>query len=355
MKIIDRTTDIHPESRFDLDSVLFFDIETTGLSKEVSYVYLIGCAYKEAKNWVIKQFLAEHIREERQLVEAFYEVAQKYHTLVHFNGLHFDVPYMDHKAEEYGLSFRLCLMEQYDILLKARKARTLLGMGKMSQKAVEAYLKIRRDDEMSGGELIPFYFEYQNTGDARLEKYLLLHNYDDMQGMLKISPFVAYADLAEGRFHVTGIETEIGGSGGTQETITISMEPESALPRAFEKSGPQYLLAGSDRLLQLVLTPVRTEACFYFEDYKNYYYLPDEDRAIHKDLAQFVDKANRVKATKKTCYVKKQSDFLPQRGELFSPCFKIPDVKDRTFFESSVLFQADEEQIRRYVLEFFRK
>ena len=39
----------------------------------------------------------------------------------------------------------------------------------------------------------------------------------------------------------------------------------------------------------------------YFTDYKNYYYLPKEDTAIHKSIAAFVEADNKEKA-KKLCY-----------------------------------------------------
>ena len=58
------------------------------------------------------------------------------------------------------------------------------------------------------------------------------------------------------------------------------------------------------------------ELKYFFENYKDYFYLPDEDEAIHKSIAQFVDKNHRVKATKNNCYTKKSGYFLP----VFSDC-----------------------------------
>lgn len=49
----------------------------------------------------------------------------------------------------------------------------------------------------------------------------------------------------------------------------------------------------------------------YFEDYKNYYYLPQEDMAIHKSVAAYVAAENKEKATKSTCYIKKTDAFIP--------------------------------------------
>ena len=49
----------------------------------------------------------------------------------------------------------------------------------------------------------------------------------------------------------------------------------------------------------------------FFKDYKDYYYLPAEDTAIHKSVGEFVDKKARVQATARTAYIKKTGSFLP--------------------------------------------
>ena len=49
---------------------------------------------------------------------------------------------------------------------------------------------------------------------------------------------------------------------------------------------------------------------YYFENYKEYYYLPEEDMAIHKSLAIYVDKKFRVKATPTTSYTYVELDTI---------------------------------------------
>ena len=348
MKVITCTTDITPESRFDLDSVLFFDIESTGLSKVYSCVYLIGCAYREGGVWNIRQYLAEHLSEEGELVASFLEFARNFQTLVHFNGAGFDVPYMDSKAADYGLEFRLSEMENIDILKRIRAAKKLLPMEKMNQKSVERFLKIRRDDEMSGGELIPVYFDYQKTGDERLERFLLLHNFDDVKGMLRISPAVNYAEICEGGFYVQNLDRGEG-------QVTFDCVLDAPIPRPFEKEDMQFLLAANDAFMQLIVPVYRGTAHYYLADYKNYYYLPQEDKVIRKELAQFVDKEHKVKATKKNCFLKKESSFLPQKETLFEPSFCLPDAPKTNYFEADKLIGADTAHLKQYVLQFVKQ
>ena len=55
---------------------------------------------------------------------------------------------------------------------------------------------------------------------------------------------------------------------------------------------------------------------------------------MHKSVAQFVAKEYRKKATKETCYQKKEGVFLPQPEEIITPAFRL-HAKDRfSYFEN---------------------
>ena len=93
--------------------------------------------------------------------------------------------------------------------------------------------------------------------------------------------------------------------------------------------GIQILLHESKGIIRL---PIRQATLKYFyKDYKNYYYLPEEDTAIHKSIGQFVDRDHKVAATKETCYQKKTGNFIriPKPGPL--PCFQT-DCKSKEYF-----------------------
>ena len=74
-----------------------------------------------------------------------------------------------------------------------------------------------------------------------------------------------------------------------------------------------------------------TELKLFYKDYKNYYYLPKEDMVVHKSLASFVDKENKVKAAASNCYTRQRGSFikLPESG--FLPVFKA-DYSDKTIY-----------------------
>ena len=56
---------------------------------------------------------------------------------------------------------------------------------------------------------------------------------------------------------------------------------------------------------------------------------------MHKSVAQFVEKEYRKKATRETCYQKKEGFFLPQPEEIITPAFRL-HAKDRfSYFEAA--------------------
>ncbi len=53
-------------------SPIFYDIETTGLSRYSTFVYLIGAVRHEQNLWILTQWLAESPEEESLIIEEIY-------------------------------------------------------------------------------------------------------------------------------------------------------------------------------------------------------------------------------------------------------------------------------------------
>ena len=98
-----------------------------------------------------------------------------------------------------------------------------------------------------------------------------------------------------------------------------------------------------------MIVPIYEEELKYFyANYKNYYYLPTEDMAIHKSIASFVDKDYREQATAENCYTRKFSLYLPQWEVLTEPFFK-RDYRSRDlFFELTDDIKKDRDLFSRY-------
>ena len=90
------------------------------------------------------------------------------------------------------------------------------------------------------------------------------------------------------------------------------------------------------------------ELKYFYSNYKDYYYLPIEDNAIHRSVAHFVDKDHRIKATAATCYTRKQSSYLPQWNILFEPFFKKDYHSKELFFELTDEFKRQRGDFSKY-------
>ena len=64
----------------------------------------------------------------------------------------------------------------------------------------------------------------------------------------------------------------------------------------------------------------------FYSDYKNYYYLPKEDMAIHKSVAAYVDHEYREKCKTYNCYVRKTVPSSDSTLTSWKPQFRF-DIK----------------------------
>ena len=209
-------------------------------------------------------------------------------------------------------------MQSFDILKRLRAKRALLPLPNFRQKSVEQFLGIGRDDRFSGGELISVYEEYTRTHDKDAEHFLLLHNEEDIKGMPAILPVLSYGDAL-----CSGFEVVDSGKSKDGRDLFATLQFPFSFPRPLD-----YDAAGGIRLhfessrIDVTIRLLLDELKFFYPDYKNYWYLTEEDYAIHKKLASFVDRAYRVPATAATCYTRMQGSFLPALRDADLPVFR---------------------------------
>lgn len=322
--------------------IAFFDIETTGLSANASSIYLIGIMYMntDTNHWELCQWFADDYNSEKQILESFLEALLNYKYLYHFNGQTFDIPYVLKKCAKHAVVLNEKCMKIFsdttntysiDLLKCIRTLRKALSLEKCNQTAVEQWLGIARTDTFNGGELISVYSEYMQqkilnpTGSQQLEKTLLLHNHDDIEMMLNLCSMLTYHELLSDNATTRLLPKECFSSLKMQSCeesqISFSVTLFSPVPKKIQITA-WYPECKSKVLSPAILELNHTTATFifpiikdclkfFFDQYKEYYYLPKEDTAIHKSVAEFVDPAFRKKATAATCYVKKEGTYLP--------------------------------------------
>ena len=317
---------------------LFIDIETTGLYVRSSNLYMIGCAYFDAgaepAAWRSIQWLATNYEDELNVLNAFAAFAKPYRYLIHFNGNQFDIPYLQSKFEQYHIPFCFDDFEGIDIYRRISPYKSFLKLPNCRQKTIESFLTSSvREDQYSGGELIDIYHEYVLNHDSEKEHFLLLHNEEDIKGMLEIVAALAIPDLFHLPVSVTKVQANYYKDINQNQCpeIIMTLKLPTPLPAEISYGANGCYFSGSGDSGKLRVPIYEGELKYFYSNYRDYYYLPKEDIAIHKSVASFVDKNYRKQATARSCYTRKISSYLPQWDILFQPFFK-KDYDDKDLY-----------------------
>ncbi|MBO6147938.1 MAG: ribonuclease H-like domain-containing protein [Lachnospiraceae bacterium] len=300
---------------------IFLDIETTGLSRKNCHAYLIGTLRKSDAGYLMRIFLAAGPSEEKDLLLAATEYMGDFSPIVTFNGERFDLPFLKARCDLYGIDFSP--EKTFDLLTVLSPIKSLLPLNDLRLSTLEEFLGISRTDSTSGKELIDVYNNYSKECRPELEDRLILHNSEDLLGLPGILPLLYYPRLfayppQEVR---ADIKTYMNYNGQPKKELLLSFPVSYALPRpCLMHTGPLFLHAWNQNAV-LRIPVFQGEMKHFFPNYKDYYYLPNEDRAVHKSVGAFVDSGRRERATAQNCYTKIQGDFIPQPGELFTPVF----------------------------------
>ncbi len=321
---------------------LYFDIETTGLSAQSSYVYLIGCAYEEGGTYYLTQWMCTEPAEEKELLRLLFDKARDYDLLLHYNGTGFDLPFLTKKAKRHCLSEPLSSMESLDLYAVSRKLKSYLPTEDLKLKSMERFFGFTRTDTFSGGDLIEVYAQFlglyrlnEMTNHSKeqevtaLGHVLLLHNAEDIKNLPSLTVLLLLQHLSD---ELTperlqpALPDTLSDDKELRETLNkvdlapVSFSLEYLLPFALPKpctltfpfAGQTISLTLSATGGVLLLLPYFTgELKYFYPNPADYYYLPLEDCAMHKSVASFVEKEYRKKATSATCYTKKSGVFLP--------------------------------------------
>ena len=330
----------HPETS------IFFDIETTGFRPEHSQVYLIGALYYSGKEWHTIQWMSENTGEESALLRVFDAFLRPYRDIIHFNGDRFDIPYLRARYRACCLAdpFEAQSLNTHDLFRKIRTLKKLLSLEHCSQKSLECFLGLSRKDPFHGGELIRVYQNYCTHPDDSLLSSLLLHNREDLTGMLSLTALLAYVPLVFSPEDSPVIRNTVQArllpenpddpenSENLPRELQIRFQLPDEIPAALIRRTDFCRLSAAGNEVLLTVPVYHGKLKHYFPNSQDYYYLPAEDQAIHKSVAVFVDPSHRVKATADTCYICREGLFLPQQnGHRFSPVF-YRDRKDSVSF-----------------------
>lgn len=333
-----------------LDKILFFDIETTGFTARSATIYMIGCAYYENNHFELIQWFAEKPEEEKQTIEAFFQFTSRFTHIIHFNGNNFDIPFVMQKCQTYGFSYSFNVLQGIDLYKRISPYKYFLKIPNCKQKTIEMFLGINRKDEFSGGDLIGVYHNYVKNPSEYALNLLFLHNADDICGLIRILPILSYYDLFNKPLKAKKVQAntynDYYGMQRQELLIRVSLPIKLPVPISYHANSCHF--QGEDKTGVLRIPIYQEELKYFYSNYKDYYYLPDEDMAIHKSVATYVDREYRTKATAATCYTRKFSSYLPQWTIIVEPFFKREYNSHEYFFELTDDIKTSREIFSRY-------
>ena len=320
-----------------LEDALLYDIETTGLNPKASQLYLLGILLFHKENIELIQYFAESVLDEEEILEQFFQLCKTKKVLISFNGEGFDNRFVESMAKSYGKLPLHLNLKQLDLFKLIRKRKKFYGLESASLKSCERFLGIYREDRCSGGELISVYREYLQDKGSEKKNMLLLHNREDIQNLPALFSFLAYENIFQGnvRFkraellawdemkeknynhqnenslQIKDLELEERQNSRTSEKLCLKFSLPSSIPVPLTLTPKNFLLEIKETSLCLTVPLYQGELCYFFKDYKDYEFIPSEDRVIHKSLAAIYPKEMREKAKASTAYQKMKTSFLP--------------------------------------------
>jgi hypothetical protein len=181
--------------RGSLESLVFLDTETTGLSGGAgTFAFLVGLGRMQGDRYVLRQYFLRDPSEEAAMLEAVLGEFSSAAGLVTFNGRGFDVPILEARGT-IRLRKRVSLADlpHLDLLPHARRfwrgRLESCSLGTLEQRA----LGITREARDVESYLIPaMYRAYLEQGDATPLEDVIYHNACDILSMVALT-----ADLFE--------------------------------------------------------------------------------------------------------------------------------------------------------------
>ena len=169
----------------DAGDLLFFDLETTGLSAGPgTAIFLAGFGSLNGADLEITQFFLADYPGEREFLEQIRGFIPDSPYWISYNGKSFDAPMMITKGILHGIRFSF--PRHGDLLhLSRRLWKPVLPGCSLSQ--IEQYiLHTERPLDIPGALAPQMYFDYLKTGDVSGIQKVAAHHYEDIQSLARL-------------------------------------------------------------------------------------------------------------------------------------------------------------------------
>jgi len=198
----------------DLQSLVFLDTETTGLSGGTGTMpFMIGAGRFIDNQFVVEQFFVRNPAEETAQLAALSEFVEGVEGIVTYNGKAFDLPIINTRYIMQRLLNPFTSATHFDLLPYTRRIwKSRLGQCNLGN--IERHvLGFEREQEDIPGYLVPdFYREYLFTGDATHMPGIFYHNEIDVLSLSALFSWLAaiLEDPSDERFTDPGDLISVG-------------------------------------------------------------------------------------------------------------------------------------------------
>lgn len=198
----------------------------------------------------IDQFFSENAADQENVLSAFLDLLSGYDTILTFNGIGFDIPYLKAKCKTLHLSDPFDAHSYIDLYKEVSRFKFLFALTSYKQKSIELFLGIDRIDAYSGGELIEVYKEYVRHPAKDSLALLKQHNYEDVLYMPKLLPVLSYPKLWEKAFSLQSLQASEyrsmdGVSGNKELFFTLALQYPVPKPVSFSYDDCYLSMSGS--------------------------------------------------------------------------------------------------------------
>ena len=177
----------------DLESLVFLDTETTGLSGGTGTMpFMIGAGRFIANEFVVEQFFVRSPAEEPAQLAALSEFVEGVEGIVTYNGKSFDLPILNTRYIMQRLTNPFTAAAHFDLLHFTRRIwKSRLGQCNLGNIETQV-LGFQREQADIPGYLVPdFYREYLFTGNAAHMPGIFYHNEIDVLSLSALFGWLA--------------------------------------------------------------------------------------------------------------------------------------------------------------------
>ena len=358
-----KTTDIMVPGS-DKEQILIYDIDTTSFEAANGCIFLIGVMFYQNDELHFLQLFSESIDEEALIIGKFFDIAENYNVLLSYKGESFDIPFIGKrlytlKQNELYKRFTMLRSRSYDIAGEIMSVKASLSFSSTKLDYLRKKCGQQVPERISGENISKFYVEHiaaaklkkllETTGNAtnhdmigdyhpkpvtdelahikpdsgdRFLSDILYRNRENIESVIYLLRLSRIFSMRKGRFDVN------------LSTVCDNIDVENSLTNNNDTVFFAYF--ADNFRLTIPISVVSVSLKQYYPNYKDYYYFPAEDMAVHKSIAEFAASGSKKKATAKTAYRNVSGRFIPVPGAYA----RSESNKDASFYKAE--FDSDD-------------